>query len=81
MDNYIHTCTIMYRCLLPFHNVPPTTGAALAVAIALHNIPEGICVSMPIYYATGSKLKAFFWAFLSGLSEPIGWFQTRGTFK
>ena len=29
----------------------------LAVAIAMHNIPEGICVAMPIYYATGSKWK------------------------
>ncbi len=28
-----------------------------AVAIAMHNVPEGICVAMPIYYATGSKWK------------------------
>ena len=48
------------------------TGAAIAVAIALHNIPEGICVAMPIYHATGSKWKGFWWAFLSGVSEPIG---------
>jgi ZIP family zinc transporter len=27
---------------------------------------------MPLYYATGSKKKAFFWAFVSGISEPIG---------
>jgi ZIP family zinc transporter len=27
---------------------------------------------MPLYYATGSKTKAFFWAFISGISEPIG---------
>jgi ZIP family zinc transporter len=27
---------------------------------------------MPIFYATGSKRKAFFWATLSGISEPIG---------
>ena len=47
-------------------------GGALAIAIALHNIPEGICVAMPVYYATGSKLKAFFWSFLSGISEPLG---------
>jgi len=47
-------------------------GIALAVAIAIHNVPEGICVAMPIYYATGSRLKGFLWAFLSGISEPIG---------
>lgn len=44
----------------------------IAVAIAIHNIPEGIAVSVPIYYATGDKKKAFFYSFLSGLSEPLG---------
>ena len=55
---------------------PHNVGAALAIAIALHNIPEGICVSMPIYYATGNKLKGFFSAFLSRVSEPIGRYCT-----
>ncbi|GAB4815843.1 hypothetical protein N2152v2_002889 [Parachlorella kessleri] len=32
----------------------------------------GICVAMPIYYATGSKWKGFVWALLSGVSEPVG---------
>ena len=27
---------------------------------------------MPIYYATGSKCKALWWCFLSGITEPIG---------
>jgi len=47
-------------------------GVFIAVAIAIHNIPEGIAVSMPILYATSNKNKAFFYSFLSGLSEPIG---------
>merc|ERR1711998_353337 len=42
------------------------------VAIAIHNVPEGLCVAMPIYYATGNKRKAFFWSLLSGVTEPIG---------
>ena len=42
------------------------------VAIAVHNIPEGIAVSVPIYQATGSKIKAFRYSFLSGLAEPVG---------
>ena len=50
----------------------PLNGLAIAVAIALHNIPEGVCVAMPVYYATGSRWKGFLWAFLSGVSEPIG---------
>jgi ZIP family zinc transporter len=44
----------------------------IAVAIAIHNIPEGIAVSVPIYHATGSRKKAFWWSFSSGLAEPLG---------
>jgi ZIP family zinc transporter len=47
-------------------------GVFTALAIAIHNFPEGIAVAVPIYYATGSKKKAFKLSFLSGLSEPIG---------
>jgi ZIP family zinc transporter len=47
-------------------------GLSVAVAIALHNIPEGISVAIPIYYATGNRGKAVCYAFLSGLSEPLG---------
>lgn len=52
----------------------PKVGTSVAIAIAIHNIPEGVCVAMPIYYATGSRLKAFFWATLSGMTELIGAF-------
>ncbi len=44
----------------------------ITLAIAIHNIPEGLAVSVPIYHATGSRRKAFWWSFLSGLSEPLG---------
>lgn len=47
-------------------------GLAIAVAIAVHNIPEGLAVAAPIYAATGSRKKAFGWALLSGISEPVG---------
>jgi ZIP family zinc transporter len=47
-------------------------GIVLAIAIALHNIPEGLAVAMPIFYATKSKRKAFWYSFLSGFAEPIG---------
>lgn len=47
-------------------------GFTVALAIALHNIPEGISVAMPVYFATGNKKKAFLYAFMSGISEPIG---------
>ena len=50
----------------------PQLGISIAVAIAIHNIPEGIAVAVPIFYATGSRKKAFALSLLSGLAEPLG---------
>lgn len=50
----------------------PDLGYKIAVAIAIHNIPEGIAVSIPIYAATKSRSKAFWYSFFSGVSEPLG---------
>ncbi len=50
----------------------PQLGMAIAAAIAIHNIPEGLAVSAPVYAATGSRSKAFWWSFLSGVAEPVG---------
>ena len=50
----------------------PSLGVAIAIAIAIHNIPEGIAVSVPIFYATGDRKKAFLYSFTSGISEPVG---------
>lgn len=44
----------------------------IAIAIAIHNIPEGIAVAVPIFHATGSRKKAFWYSFLSGIAEPVG---------
>lgn len=50
----------------------PLLGFSVALAIAIHNIPEGISIAMPVYFATGSRLKAFLFSLLSGFSEPLG---------
>lgn len=47
-------------------------GLSLALAISFHNIPEGISIAIPIYFSTKSKLKAFLYTLISGLSEPVG---------
>lgn len=47
-------------------------GMTLAIAVGIHNIPEGIAVSVPVLASTGSRKKAFAWASLSGLAEPVG---------
>ncbi len=47
-------------------------GAPLAVAIAIHNIPEGIAIAVPVYMATNKKSYAILSSLLSGLAEPVG---------
>ncbi|MFI3295425.1 MAG: zinc transporter ZupT [Rikenellaceae bacterium] len=75
---------LMTALVIGIHNFPeglatfiaaledPQIGVAIAGAIAIHNIPEGIAVAIPIFIATGSRRRAFFSSFLSGLAEPIG---------
>jgi zinc transporter, ZIP family len=50
----------------------PVVGAPLAAAIAIHNIPEGVSIAIPVYYATGSKMKAVAATTVSALAEPLG---------
>lgn len=58
-------------------------GLAVSFAIALHNIPEGMAVALPIYYATkrysdhfhcssSSKKQALRWCLISSICEPLG---------
>lgn len=80
----LHRMGVFAALAIAIHNFPegmatffaalhdPALGVAIAVAVALHNIPEGIAVAVPIYYATGSRKKAFWLSLSSGLAEPFG---------
>ncbi len=84
VDNKLMRVGLFTALAIAIHNFPEgiaifgsalvnvELGLLIAFAIAVHNIPEGISVSMPIFYATGDKKKAFFYSFISGLSEPLG---------
>ena len=75
---------IMTAISIGIHNLPEglaifTTGLKditiaipLAIAVILHNIPLSIAISVPIYYATNSKKKAFIYSTLVGLCQPLG---------
>lgn len=47
-------------------------GILNMIVLILHNIPEGISIAVPIYYATKNRKKAIKATLLSGLSEPVG---------
>lgn len=80
----LHRTGILMALAISIHNFPEglaTFASALGnidiaipivIAIAIHNIPEGIAVSVPIYQATGSHKKAFWYSLLSGMAEPVG---------
>ncbi len=46
-------------------------GLGLAIAMVLHNIPEGISIAAPYYHATGSRLKGIMWASVAGAAEVL----------
>lgn len=51
----------------------PTLGFAVFMALFIHNITEGFAMSLPLYLALGSRLRAVAWSsFLGGASQPIG---------
>ena len=47
-------------------------GVRLATAISLENVPEGVCIALPLYFATRRKSLAVRMAFFSGMMEPLG---------
>lgn len=83
-NNRLYKVGIMSMLAIILHNIPEgiatfmtstdniKLGISLSIAISLHNIPEGISIAVPIYYSTGSKLKAFMYTFISGISELFG---------
>ncbi|KAF3480428.1 zinc transporter zupT [Arthroderma uncinatum] len=51
----------------------PTLGWSVFVAISIHNITEGFAMSLPLYLALKSRLKAILWSsILGGISQPAG---------
>lgn len=69
---------------LILHNVPeglitftatakdPAIGTALVFGIVLHNAPEGMSIALPIFSATGSKMKAMSASLVASLAPLLG---------
>ncbi len=85
----LYRAWLLTAFVITLHNIPEwlitflstlvslEIGITVAIALALHKIPEWFAVSLPIYYATGNKLKAFFYTSISGMANVVGaliWF-------
>lgn len=75
---------LMTAIAIAIHNLPEglaiftaglkdiTLALPIAAAVIIHNIPLSIAISVPIYYSSGSKKKAFTYSLLVGLCQPLG---------
>lgn len=83
-ESSLYKIGILSMLSLFIHNVPEgiicaltssdnlSLGLKMSFIIMMHNIPEGICISLPIYYSTGSRGKAFFMTAVSAFGEIFG---------
>lgn len=74
---------VLTTMVMVFHNMPEgvltffasttdaVAGAKMALAVALHNIPEGMAIAAPVLYVTASRGRAFLRAFMAGMAEPL----------
>lgn len=75
---------ILSAVAIAIHNIPEglalftaglkdiTLALPIAAAVIIHNIPLSVAISVPLYYSTGSKKKAFLYTLLVGLCQPLG---------
>lgn len=58
------------------HTISAAAVLALAIGIAIQNIPEGAIISMPLQAGGMSRMKAFVFGTLSGAVEPLATWVT-----
>ena len=64
--------TVIAGALAPDSGISTASAVALAVGIAIQNIPEGAIISMPMRMAGNSRMRSFTIGGLSGVVEPVG---------
>jgi len=57
------------------------TSLIIALAIAVHGIPEGICTSAPYYRSTGARMKAFLLSSSTAVPIVAGFFTAKYMFR
>ena len=70
------TKEVIIGLLIPLAGTSAGGALALSLGIAIQNFPEGAIISMPLYAAGKSKVRAFLDGVLSGAVEPLAGFLT-----
>lgn len=55
-----------------FGFVVPLLAVFMTIAISIHNVPEGLAISIPLRSMNVSNWKLVWWAIFSSLPQPIG---------
>lgn len=63
---------VVYAGWMQNHQISIQAAFVLAIGIAIQNFPEGAIISLPLRAQGQSRKKAFFYAVLTGIVEPIG---------
>lgn len=85
-DKRLNKTAIYLMLGISLHNIPEgmaigvsfvsnfNLSLLVAIAIAVHDIPEAICTSAPYFYSTGKRAKAFILSSLTALATVVGFF-------
>ncbi len=63
---------VVYAGWMQNHQISIQSALVLAIGIAIQNFPEGAIISLPLHAQGQSRKKAFIYAVLTGIVEPIG---------
>lgn len=83
-EEHLSKLGVLSALAIAIHNIPEglalftaglkdiTLALPIAAAVIIHNIPLSVAISVPLYYSTGSRKKAFLYTLLVGLCQPLG---------
>ncbi|HEY8363892.1 MAG TPA: zinc transporter ZupT [Tissierellaceae bacterium] len=83
-NHHTNNLGIMSAIAVAIHNLPEglavyTTGLKdlslaipIAIGVILHNIPLSVAITMPMFYATGSRKRGLIYSLIVGLCQPLG---------
>ena len=54
------------------HDTPAVHNPRSDVSCRVSRVGQGVCVAVPIYFASGSRWSGFLWSLVAAVAEPLG---------